>query len=60
MFCVDVSDVRTSLLTICIDLGIGCRKSGDVWKVYSTDLELIKKFMLKYWGEYDFTKVYNM
>lgn len=59
MFCIDVTDARVKMLDICLALGIGCKKCNDHWKVYDTDLEKIKKFMLDYWGEYDFSKVYT-
>ena len=59
LFCIDVADVKISMLDICLALGIGCKKCGDVWRVYSDSLELLKKFMLDYWGEYDFTKIYT-
>ena len=48
MFCIDV-EVSLSLVELCIELNVGCRKkSGNVWTVYDYDLENIKNFMLHY------------
>ena len=60
MFCIDV-EVSIKLVELCVKLNIGSRrKSSSVWTVYDDDLEKIKKFMLDYWGEYDFSKVYTI
>ena len=59
MFCIDV-EVSLSLVELCVELGVGCRKKCDnIWTVYDEDLENIKNFMLHYCGEYDFSKVYT-